>query len=447
MSKTPFSIDQFAPLLDHALKNGATDCDVKVAQAKSFAYDQRLGTPESLERAESNGITIRLFKGQKKQTLSSTQHDIETLKNQINAALETLDLLPEDPYCGLANGDQIAKNISQKDIDSLELADAHVIDEAILIDLAKRTEAAALSHNLVENSKGAGVSFDESEIHILSSNGFKGSYKNTHYGLYVQPIAGNGETMQVDYDYTGAAHFEDLKSPEDVGIKAAEKTAAKLNPRKVKTGTYPVFYDAGISGSLFGQLIDAIAGRNIARGISFLKDKKGEQLFEKTALHLYDNPHKKRGLGSKPFDGEGFALKQLDLIKDGVLTNWIWGLNSARQCDALDDPNLRGSGITTNLTIAPGEKTKQALFKEIGTGFLATSLMSSPNSLANGDYSVGASGFWIENGIIAYPVHEVTLSSNLIDMFKNMVVANDLTTDKRHNYPTVLIPSMTVGGE
>lgn len=434
-------IPMMEKILDYALSQGATQADIKMAQTKSVSFATRMAKPESVERSESHAVTVRLLKGKKKQSITSTQLDDALLKRMIDDALETIDHLPEDPYAGLADESQILK-----DIPTLDICDPKDPSEDILMEMVKQCEESALSHADITNSKGGHIGWDRFNMFMVSSNGFKGSYTSTDGGFYVQPVAGKGDNMQVSYDQTNAIYFDDLKTPQDVGNKAAEKTIAKLNPKKVKTGSYPVLFDNEISSSLIGHLINAISGPNIAKGVSFLKDKLGEKLFD-FPIHIHDDPQKPRGLGSRPFDGEGFALKPMDIIKDGVLQTWLMDLVSARKLNQLDHPHLRGKASTTNITLAPGPKSRDEMIAQMGTGFIVNSLMSRPDSLANGDYSVGASGFWVENGAIAYPVHEVTLSGNLIEMFKGMEPASDITEDKKTNAPSLLIQSMTVGGE
>ena len=255
-------------ILNYALSKGATEADIKLAKTKSVSFATRLAKPESVERSESHAVTVRLLKGKKKQSITSTQLDESLLERMIDDALETIDHLPEDPYSGLASNDQILTQIP-----SLDICDPKDPDDETLMDMVKQCEQTALNHADITNSKGGQIGWDRFELFMVSSNGFKGSYASTDGGFYVQPVAGNGDNMQVSYDQTNAIYFDDLKTPQDVGDKAAEKTIAKLNPKKVKTGSYPVLFDRDISASLIGHLISAISGPNIAKGVSFLKDK------------------------------------------------------------------------------------------------------------------------------------------------------------------------------
>lgn len=429
--------------LDYALSKGASDASIKSATTKAFSYGVRMGEPETLERSESTALMIRLYKGQKKQVIRASNFDFDALKGMIDDTLPLMHALPEDPYVGLASKDQILK-----DIPNLDIADPSEPDEKAMMAMMNEAEKAALAHEKVTNSKGGEIAWERFSTALVASNGFEGSFEGTSASYYLQPVAGAKDGMQVDFDYSQAVYFDDLKNPEEVGRRAAEKVAAKLNPRKVKTGSYPVFFDRDIAGTIFSHLMEAISGDNIARGISFLKNSMGEQLFADN-ITLYDEPFKARGLGTRPFDGEGMGFTPLEFIKDGILQYWLMDLGAARKLDMVDAPHqpLRGTGSTTNLRLNTGDLSPAEFFKKIGTGFLATDLMSRPKSLVNGDYSVGASGFWIENGEIAYPVHEATISGNLRDMFKALQPANDITTDQRHNYPTIYLGELSLGGE
>lgn len=444
MSHT-MSLETLDKIVEYALEKGASDARVKASRSNEFTYGICNGRPEKLERSDNLGVSIRLYKGKKKQAIQATHLNIDMLKSSIDDALATMDHLPEDPYIGLASPDQIVK---QDEMPSdLDICDTQDPDEEELMAMLEQVEESALENKLVTNSKGGSIGWERYNTYLVMSNGFRGSYEGTSGSFYIQPIAGEKDNMQVDYDYSHAIHFKDLKDPAAVGQKAAEKVVSRLNPQKIKTGTYPVYFDADIAGSIFSHFLSAISGSNIARGVSFLKNKKGEKLF-KDNITLRDDPFKKRGFGSRPFDSEGMGFKQINLIENGVFNNWLLDLTSARKLEMEDDTSgfLRGSGQTTNLTLDAGKHSQEELFKEFGDGFLVTDLMSRPNSLVNGDYSVGASGFWIENGKIAYPVHEMTVSANLIDIFAALTPANDLTTDKKDNFPTIYLGNLSVGG-
>jgi PmbA protein len=431
-------LSKLQDIVDFALNNGASDADAYYAQSYSFSYGHRMGKPESIERSEETDLSVRLYKGQKKQTFNASNLNKSDLEDLIIKSVHALDDLPEDPYCGLATPDQTAQ-----DVPNLSLADSVDPSEEQLKDLLAEAEETALSHDQITNSKGGHISWDRTHYTLVSSNGFAGSYEKTIGSYHVQPVAGTGDTMQVDHDFSTSLFFKDLRIGKELGHKAAEKTIAKLNPRKIKTGQYPVVFSKDVSNGLLNELWSAVSGSNIARGVSFLKEKKGSQLLPDT-LQIIDDPMLDKGLGSKPFDREGFPLSKIHLIKDGVLNDWIMNLISSRK---LNCEPLRGSAGKTNLYLTGGKLTHDELIADIKDGFYMTNVMSHPDTLTNGDYNIGCSGFWIENGVIGHPVHEVTLSGNLISMFENLSVANDLSFEQKTNAPTMRIEGMTVAGE
>lgn len=439
----PDTIFMMKTLIAFAKENGATDVDIKLAQDDVFSFGCRMGNPETIERSQSNAITIRLFKGKKKQSINASTLDEQTLKNAILDSLATIDELPEDPYCGLASPDKIAKKIPD-----LIMADTQDPNEDDLKNALILAEKTALNDPQITNSEGGNISWDRSQFYMVSSNGFEGQYERTNGSFYIQPVAGQKDQMQVDYDYSSAVCFDDLKDPETLGKKAAQKTIAKLNPKKTKTGTYPVVYDKEISASLLGLFMQAISGPNIAKGVSFLKNHLKGNIFP-DQISIIDDPALPKGLGSQPFDGEGYPLSKIEFVKNGVLQQWLMDMVSARKLqDKVEkDTVIRGRPAKTNLYMTAGKQSPDELIADIKQGFYITSLMSRPDSLANGDYSVGASGFWIENGKITHPVHEATVSSNLFDMFKTLSAANDLEFTGSSNAPTVRIEQMTVAGE
>lgn len=429
-------------LIHFSKKNGASDVDVKIGINKSFSFGSRLGKPETIERSESSSITLRLFQGKKKQVISASNLNPDLLKQDIKDALATISELPEDPYCGLADSSQITKKFPD-----LDIADPNDPSEEKLMDMLLEAENTALATKGITNSEGGGAGWERYDFYMLSSNGFKGHFETTDGSLSIEPVAGKGDNMQVSYDFSSGVYFSDLKSPKALGEKAAAKVLAKMNPKKIKTGEYPVVYHSDIGGGLLGLMMEAINGSNIAKGVSFLKDKKGQQLFQSN-INISDKPHIPRGFGSKPFDGEGFGLSDIDFVKDGILQYWMLDLVSARKLNLLNDKTipLRGSSARTNLFMENGTVSFDDLIGDIKKGFFVTELMSRPDSLTNGDYSVGASGFMIENGKITHPIHEATLSSNLIEMYASLIPSNDLVMDRSTKTPSLFIPKMTVAG-
>jgi PmbA protein len=285
----------------------------------------------------------------------------------------------------------------------------------------------------------------------VTSTGFHGSYLRSSHGISMTAISGEGTGMERDYDFTSAPHASDLASPESVGRKAGERTVARSNPRKVETCKVPVVYDPRVSASLVGHLVGAINGASIARKTSFLKDRMGEQLFANN-IRIIDDPLRVRGLRSQTFDAEGVRVKKHALIDEGVLTTWLLDCATARELGLVTTGHAH-RGVSSspspgsyNLHLEPGEMTPKELISDIKQGFYVTDLIGSGVNGVTGDYSRGASGFWIENGEITYPVSEVTIAGHLLPMFKSLVAANDLEFRYGVNAPTLRIEGLTLGG-
>jgi len=303
----------------------------------------------------------------------------------------------------------------------------------------------------VTNSEGGGASFSRSEVALVTSEGFFGRHAGTSHSIGVAVLAGEGTNMERDYDHASARHGGDLESPEKIGKSAGERTVARLNPRKVNSQSVPVVYDPRVSAGLVGHFAGAISGSSIARGVSFLKDAMGKAVFARTVT-IVDDPHRKRGQRSKPFDGEGVANKKWALAENGVLTTWLLDCASAKQLGLQTTGHAaRGTGgppapSPTNLYMEPGALSPEALMADIKQGFYVSELIGMGVNGVTGDYSRGAAGFWIENGKIAYPVSEITIAGNLKDMFLNLTPANDLVFRYGTNAPTIRVEGMTIAG-
>ena len=286
---------------------------------------------------------------------------------------------------------------------------------------------------------------------LVTSAGFHGSYLRSNQGISMTAISGEGTAMERDYDYTSALHGADLEPAEGIGRSAGERAVARANPRKVETCKVPVVFDPRVSGSLVGHLVGAINGASIARKTSFLKDRLGQQLFAKT-IQIIDDPLRRRGLRSQSFDAEGVTVRRLAIVEAGVLTSWLLDSATAREL-GLSTTGHAHRGVSSspspgpyNLHLEAGEATPDELISDIAQGFYVTDLIGSGVNGVTGDYSRGASGFWIENGRITYPVSEVTIAGHLLDMFSSMAVANDLKFRYGVNAPTVRIEGLTLGG-
>lgn len=433
-------------LVAEAIKAGADAADALVAEGISHAAAWRLGKIEDIERSEGQDLGLRVMIGQRQAVVSSSDLSKEGLQPLAERAVAMAKLAPEDPYCGLAPEDRLAKSFPD-----LDLIDPVEPGSDRLIELARTAEEAALAIKGVTNSSGAGASWGRSGIVLATSAGFVGSYGATSQGVSVSVVAGDGEAMESDYDFTQARHAEDLEAAETIGKSAGERVIKKLGARKVESQSVPVVYDPRISSGLIGHLAGAISGSSIARGSSFLKDRMGEQIF-KSGIRIVDDPHRKRGHGSKPFDGEGIANGQVNLVEDGCLTTWLLDTATARQL-GLEPTGHASRGIggppspgTSNLYMEPGALSPAELMADIKSGFYVTGLIGSGVSGITGDYSRGASGFWIEDGQITFPVNEITIAGNLKTMFPEMTPANDLEFKGRVNAPTIRIDGMMIAG-
>ena len=355
--------------------------------------------------------------------------------------------VPEDPFCGLADAGLLAAEVSE-----LDLCDTAEPPPETLTDWAARAEDAALGVAGVTNSEGAEAGWQRVSVALAASNGFASTYAATRYSISVSVLAGEGTAMERDYDYASAVHAEDLRRPEEIGRVAGEKAVARLGPRKVATAQVPVVYDPRSAGGIVRHLAGAINGTAVARGTTFLKDKLGQEIFS-PSVTIVDDALRRRGLRSKPFDGEGVATRRHAVVEDGVLKTWILDLRSARQLKmettghASRGTSSPPSPAATNLYLEPGAVDPKTLMADIEAGFYVTELIGFGVNGITGDYSRGASGFWIENGERAFPVSEVTVAGNLVDMFRSLTAADDLEFRYGTDAPTLRIDGMTVAGQ
>ncbi len=434
-------------MIKKARKAGADGADGMMAHSVSLSYAQRLGTLERLEREEGQDLGLRVFVGRRQAIVSSTDTDPAAMDTLVERALAMARAVPEDPHCGLAEPAQLAE-----DLPSLDMEDPDEPTTEHLIARAAACEEAARAVEGVTNSEGAEASWTRGAVALATSNGFAASYASSRHAVAVSVLAGEGLSMERDYDFSSCVHGADLEDPAEIGRRAGERAVKRLGARRVSTKRVPVVFDPRVAGGLVGHLASAINGAAIARGTSFLKDKMGEQIFA-PGITIVDDPHRPRGLRSKPFDGEGVANDRLEVIADGRLTTWILDLASARQLGlettgrAARSASAPPSPSTTNLYMAPGEQSPDALMADIDEGLYVTEMMGMGINGITGDYSRGAAGFWIERGELAYPVSELTIASNLKEMFPRLTPADDLTFRYGTNAPTLRIEGMTVAGQ
>ena len=434
-------------LIAKAKRLGAEEADAVVFDSVSSNVSYRLGKLEEVERSESSDLGLRVFIGRQQAAVASTDMSAKALDQLAERAVAMARTTPEDPYCGLAPRELLARSFRD-----LDLEDKHEPSSARLVELAKDCEAAAREVPGITNSEGASAGWGRGAVALVTSGGFAGGYATTNISVSVSVLAGEGTHMERDYDFSSARHGADLGNAQEVGRSAADRTLKRLNPRRVKSQSVPVVFDPRASNSIVGHLAGAINGISISRGTSFLKEKMGQRIFP-AGIRIVDDPHIVRGVRSKPFDGEGVSNRQLNLVEDGVLKTWLLDSASARQLGLTTTGHAaRGTGgppspSTSNLYLVPGKLTPQALMADIKQGLYITELIGMGVNGVTGDYSRGAAGFWIENGVIAYPVSEITIAGNLNTMFAELTPANDLIFRYGTNAPTLRIEGMTIAGD
>lgn len=446
MAEASRSLDLLTHLLDQAKRAGADTADAVMFESASISVAQRLGEPESLERSESCDVGLRVFVGKRQAVVSSTDLAPKTLDEIVERAVAMARIAPEDRYAGIATPEQIVT-----DPPCLDICDPDEPDPAVLIDMARQAEDAARAVPGITNSEGAEAGWSRSTVALAATNGFARSYSVSSHSVSASVLAGEGTAMERDYDYDTAVYLCDLKSPAEIGRSAGERTVRRLGARKVSTQQVPIVYDPRISNGLVRHLAGAINGASIARGTSFLKDSMGKRIFQE-GVTIVDDPHRTRALRSKPFDAEGIANGRRNLVEDGTLDSWILDLSAARQLGLETTGNAaRGTAsppapAATNLYMEAGTVSREDMIRSIEKGFYVTELIGMGVNGVTGDYSRGASGFWIENGEITYPVSELTIAGNLKQVFLNLTPANDLTFRYGVDAPTIRVDGMTVAG-
>ena len=435
--------DRVTALVEAARKAGADAADAVAVRGRSTGVSVRLGKVESTEASESDDISLRVFIGKRVASVSATASSNPAELAERAVAMARVS--PEDPYQGLADALRLVKQ--PRDLD---LFDPTTVSAEQLKEDALAAEEAAMAVPGVTNSGGSGASAGLGGLVLATSEGFLGQYVASRFSRSTSVIAGEGTGMERDYDYSSRLHFADLDTPKTIGRKAGERAVKRLNPRKAKTGPVDVIYDPRVARGIAGHLAGAINGAAVARKTSFLRDMMGKQV-ARAGITVTDDPLRVRGQSSKPFDGEGVEGMPLNMVEDGVLRHWFLSTSAARELGL--ETNGRGvraassvSPSSTNLAIEPGDKTPEELIKALNTGFYVTEVFGQGVNMVTGEYSRGASGFWIENGELVHPVSEVTIASNLKDMFLNMIPASDLDRNFGTAAPTLLIEGMTLAG-
>ena len=432
-------------LVAAARRAGADAADAVAVRSMSLSVEVREGAVEESQRAESDDVGLRVFVG-RRQAVVSTNDIAGDVAELAERAVAMAKVAPEDAFAGLADAGELACNFPD-----LDLVDPELPSVALLEQRAKSAEAAGLAVKGVTKSEGASAAAGIGGMVLATSGGFHGAYLTSRHSLSMSAIAGEGTAMERDYDYSSTLHAADLDTAERIGRNAGERAVERLNPRKVATKRVPVVFDKRIAGGLIGHLAGAINGSAVARKTSFLKDKLGERVF-KSGIRIVDDPLRQRGLRSRPFDGEGVTARLLAIVEDGVLKSWLLDCATAREL-SLTTTGHAQRGVSSspspgasNLHLEPGAQTPDELIADITEGFYITELIGSGINPVTGDYSRGASGFWIENGKLGYPVSEVTIAGNLIAMFAALTPANDLEFRYGTNAPTVRVEGLTVAG-
>lgn len=437
-------LDALADLIKAAKTAGADAADALLIASTSLSVERRLGTIEKLERSESLDLGLRVFVGKRQAIVASTEPNPKGFAALAERAVAMARVVPEDPFAGLPEAVAIP-------VRSLDLEDPSEPTAEALLARAALAEEAALAIRGVTNSQGAGTGWGRTEFAMVASNGFAGHYARTSHGISAAAVAGEGTGMERDYDFWQSVHLADLPDPALVGRVAGEKAVRRLNPVRPKTARIPVVLDPRVSASMLGHLIGAINGAAVARGTSFLKDAMGQQILP-AGMTVHDDPTRARGLRSRPFDGEGMPGEARAIVQNGVLTSWIMDWRSARQLGLASTGHAsRGTGgppgpAQSNLWLTPGTLSPEALMADIKEGLYITELTGMGVNGVTGDYSRGAAGFMIRDGMLTEAVSEITVAGNLKQMFLNMTAANDLVFRRGTDCPTLRIEGLTLAG-
>ena len=438
-----------ARMIELATKAGAEAADTIVIDGASVSVEVRGGKLEHAERAESIDVGLRVFLGRRQAIVSGSDSRPETLQAMAERAVAMAREAPEDPFAGLADPDQLARDW---DGDALELFDPSPAPSAdALMQDALAAEAAALAVPGVSQVSDAAAAYGTHRVHLSATNGFSGGYARSTRSVSCVAISGEGTGMERDYDGDSRTFQTDLRSPDEIGRTAGERAVQRVGARKPQTGQFPVLFDERISSSLIGHLLAASNGAAVARGASWLKDSLDQQVLP-AHLSLVEDPHRPRISGSRPFDAEGLPTARRAIVENGVLTGWTLDLSSARKLGMAPTGNAaRGvsgppSPSNWNLSLTQGTATREDLLRDMGTGLLVTSMIGSTINPNTGDYSRGAAGFWVENGEIAYPVNECTIAGNLREMLMRIIPANDARPYLSRVVPSLLIEGMTLAG-
>ena len=439
-----YSLDEIKQMSEDVLKvaklQGASAAEAELSLSIGQNVSVRMGETENIEYNRDKGMSVTVYFGQQKGHASTSDLSPKALKDTVAAACNIAKYTAKDEFCGLADAKLMATDILDLDLHHPWNIS---VDEAI--EIAKECEAAALHVDTrISNSEGASVSTGTGYFAYSNSHGFTGGYPSSRHGISCSVIAEADDNMQRDYWYSTARSATDLQAAVEIGRIAGERTVRRLNSRKIKTCQVPVLFEATLASGLISSLISAISGGSLYRKSSFLLDSLGKQIAS-PLLNIVEEPHLKKGLASSPFDNEGVATHARQLVKDGVLQGYMLGSYSARKLGMQTTGNAGGNH---NLIVQSGADDFAGLLNKMGTGLFVTELLGSGINMVTGDYSRGAAGFWVENGVIVYAVEEITIASNMADMLKMIVaIGNDVLVQGSKQVGSILIERMTVACE
>lgn len=440
--------DLAAALLEAARKAGAEAADALVVETAAQSVEIRQGRLEEAQRADSTEIGLRVLIGRRQACVSSSDTSARTLAAMAERAVAMAREAPEDPYAGLADPGQLAVI---RDGAALDLADPGADPSpAALEAMARAAEAAAMAaRGVVQVEAGAGQT--RRRAFLAATNGFAGGYERSSVSVSAVAFVGEGTAMERDWAGESRIHLSDLPDPASVGALAAERALSRLGARRTPTGAFPVLFDERVAAGLIGHLLSAVNGQAVARGASWLRDALGQQVLPK-GLDVVDDPLRPRAGSSRPFDAEGLPTRRRAIVADGILTGWTLDLATARRLgmestgSAARGPSAPPSPATSNIDLTQGSASRDDLMRDMGTGLLVTGFLGASINPTTGDYSRGASGFWVEGGQIAHPVNECTIAGNLRDMLRGIVPANDARMHLSQRVPSLLVPGLTVAG-
>jgi PmbA protein len=436
-----------AALMDYAKAAGADASEASLATRESISAEVRMGELEGMEREEARSVALRALIGKRQAAASSTDLSLNGLKALAERVVAMARAAPEDRYCGLLDPQYFARGGGA----DLDLSDTARPSPEQLLELAKSCEAASLAIPGIANSGGGGASSETSFFIYATSNGFEGAETGTSYSLGTQPIAEHGDDMERDYEWRTKRFFADLPAPEEIGRIAGERTARRLGARKLESTKAAVIFENRLAGRIISPVLSAISGASVARGVSFLKDKLGQRVFAE-GFRLHEDPFVKRGHASRWFDGEGGAVAQATLIDDGVVQMWLLNAATARQLGMAPNGHATSGhggppGVgASNLFVKPGVDDLPALMKNAGKGLFVTDMFSPSLNMNTGDWSVGVAGYWFEGGEVAFPVSEVTVAGNLLDIYARLRCGADLDNRGSMEIPSLIVDDLAIGG-